>query len=66
MLCLLEAVCLGKDNVVLRELVRVAGNARFVAFHDGTKVVKAVFVSSAPVRGFERLVRGKCRARDSC
>ena len=40
-------------------LVRIAGEARFVVFHDGEKVVKSYFISTAPVRGFERLVLGK-------
>ena len=42
-----------------KELVRIAGEAEFLALHDGDKVVKAYFISRAPVRGFESLVVGK-------
>jgi len=43
----------------INSLVRIAGEAKFVIFHDGEKVLKAHFIATAPVRGFEKLAIGK-------
>ena len=40
-------------------LVRIAGDAKLVVYHDGKNVIRAYFLATAPVRGFERLVIGK-------
>jgi len=45
--------------VVSRDLERIGGEAKIVAYHDGERVVDAFFVTTAPVRGFEKLVLGK-------
>lgn len=38
---------------------RIGGEAEFIAYATGDKVVDAYFISTAPIRGFERIVRGK-------
>jgi len=45
--------------VLSRDLERIGGEAKIVAYHDGERVVDAFFVTTAPVRGFEKLVLGK-------
>ncbi len=46
-------------NVITRPLYRIAGEAEFVVFSDNDRIAKAYFISTAPVRGFEKLVVGK-------
>lgn len=41
------------------ELSRIAGEAEFVAISEKGKVIKAFFIPIAPIRGFEKLVKGK-------
>ncbi len=41
------------------ELTRIAGDAKFYIFHDGKRVLRAHFIATAPVRGFEKLAIGK-------
>ncbi len=40
-------------------LERIGGEAEYLVYSDGEEIVDAYFISRAPVRGFERLVRGK-------
>ncbi len=40
-------------------LDRIGGEAEFLIYHDNEKVVDAYFISTAPIRGFEKLVLGK-------
>ncbi|HIQ03450.1 MAG TPA: coenzyme F420 hydrogenase [Desulfurococcales archaeon] len=40
-------------------LERIAGEAKLIVFHDGSKVTDTFFLTSTPVRGFERIVLGK-------
>ncbi len=47
------------DNVVKRPLYRIAGEAEFIVVNDNGRIARAYFVSTAPVRGFEKLVVGK-------
>ncbi len=41
------------------ELPRIAGEAEFVAVSEEGKIIKAFFIPTAPIRGFENLVKGK-------
>jgi len=41
------------------ELARIGGEAEYLVFIDGKRILDAYFISRAPVRGFERIVRGK-------
>ncbi len=41
------------------ELPRIAGEAEFVAISEEGRIIKAFFIPVAPIRGFEKLVRGK-------
>jgi len=41
------------------ELPRIAGEADFVAISEEGRVIKAFFIPTAPIRGFEKLVKGK-------
>lgn len=47
------------DNVLVKPLYRIAGEAEFLVISDNGKIRKAYFISVAPVRGFEKLVVGK-------
>ncbi len=53
----------GVSKVSVREelirLDRIGGDAEFLVYHDGEKVIESFFISTAPVRGFEKLVLGK-------
>ncbi len=46
-------------NEELIRLDRIGGDAEFLVYHDGRKVIESFFISTAPVRGFEKLVLGK-------
>ncbi len=41
------------------ELPRIVGKAEFVAINEEGKIIKAFFIPTAPIRGFENLVKGK-------
>ncbi len=41
------------------ELQRIGGEAEYIVYHSNGVVQEAFFITTAPVRGFERLVRGK-------
>ncbi len=41
------------------DLQRVGGEAEFLAYDEDGVVQKAYFITTAPVRGFERIVKGK-------
>ncbi len=41
------------------DLQRVGGEAELLAYDVGGIVEKAYFITTAPVRGFERIVKGK-------
>ena len=41
------------------ELPRIAGEAEFVAISEEGRIIKAFFIPTAPIRGFEKLVKGK-------
>ncbi len=41
------------------QLSRIGGEAEYLVYTDGERIVDAYFISRAPVRGFERIVRGK-------
>ncbi len=50
---------MGEREVATRELQRIGGEASFVVYVEDGRIVDAYFVSLAPIRGFERIVRGK-------
>ncbi len=41
------------------DLSRIGGEARYIVYVSGERIEDAYFVSLAPVRGFERIVKGK-------
>jgi len=43
----------------ITDLARIGGEARFLVYHDGRKVIDSFFISRAPIRGFEKLMVGK-------
>ncbi len=56
----MHQVLYGVTSVTSWGLARIAGEAVLLTYHDGGGVVeRAYFISKAPVRGFERLVKGK-------
>ena len=46
-------------SIIRKELQRIGGEAELIAYASNEKIVDAYFVSLAPIRGFERIVRGK-------
>lgn len=43
----------------ISSLARVFGEAHFIALHNGKIVIDGFFIPYAPIRAFERLIRGK-------
>ena len=43
----------------LRELDRIGGDAQLYIIHDDDRIIDAYFITTAPVRGFEKIVLGK-------
>jgi coenzyme F420 hydrogenase subunit alpha len=46
-------------SIIRKDLQRIEGEAEFIAYASKEKIVDAYFVSLAPIRGFERIVKGK-------
>jgi len=46
-------------TIIHKDLQRIGGEAELIAYAVNEKIVDAYFVSLAPIRGFERIVRGK-------
>ncbi len=44
---------------LLQQLKRIGDEAKLLVIHDDSRIVDALFITSAPVRGFEKLVLGK-------
>ncbi len=47
-----------------RELQRIGGEAELLAYAEEGIIVDSYFISLAPIRGFERIVKGKPHIRD--
>jgi len=47
------------ENVLNLDLFRIGGEAKYLVYTKNDIAINAFFISRAPVRGFERLVRGK-------
>ena len=51
---------MGNNNrELVLEISRIGGEAKYLVFIDGERILDTYFISRAPVRGFERIVRGK-------
>lgn len=46
-------------KLIAFELARIGGEAEYIVLVDSERIMDAYFISRAPVRGFERIVRGK-------
>lgn len=50
---------MSNKTIVYRNLQRIGGDAELIAYAMDEKIVDAYFISLAPIRGFERIVKGK-------